>query len=574
MAAELAPRPPAPFELDRRRGGIEGQHRGDALAERVRGVAHQRILRRASRLRRARRLGLADRVAEPRVDQPLLHRGAVRPVERLPDRAHRALGGGGRLARDAGRDLVRPRPELVARDDLGHQPDAQRRLGRDALVVAGERDAERLAEADPAHEADRLERRHHAVRHVRVEEGRVRRADDDVGLVDEVERARGAHALHGADDRLPDLLPLRAQQLAGVLVVPHVVGLAVLLLDVEPGAERPVAGGAQHDGVDRRIVLDPPPRGADLLAHLPVEGVQRVRPVERDRGDAVGRRLVADGLVGRAHRHFHSRRALLDEGARPLAGVLGADHALAERLGEDLRLVQRQVEALADREARAADGERGVAIDDRRDLARALEEPLVRHHLGHQAEVVRALRAEPLVAAGERDAHRDVERQHARETHHLAPRHEPDADVRVEELGALGRDGDVAGGHQVEPGAAAEPVHRGQDGLGHRPERRRRLLRRLPLRVGRQVGLVVDHAAVVGDLRHVGSGAERAAGAGHEEDPHRVVGLGRRVRGAQLAHHERAHRVQPVGTVQRDRRDAVADLVEDGLELHGRLTGP
>ena len=40
-------------------------------------------------------------------------------------------------------------------------------------------------------------------------------------------------------------------------------------------------------------------------------------------------------------------------------------------------------------------------------------------------------------------------------------------------------------------------------------ERRCAFLRRFPLRVGREVRLVVDDASVVGDLGHVGSGAER-----------------------------------------------------------------
>ena len=122
-------------------------------------------------------------------------------------------------------------------------------------------------------------------------------ADDDVGLVHEVEGAGGAHALHGADDRLPHLLPLRAEQLAGVLVVPDVVGLAVGLLDVEPGAERAVAGGAQHHGVDRRVVLDPLPR-ARISSHIwRSKALSDVGAVQRDRRDAVGRRLVADRLV-------------------------------------------------------------------------------------------------------------------------------------------------------------------------------------------------------------------------------------------------------------------------------------
>ena len=64
----------------------------------------------------------------------------------------------GGLRRDAGRDLVGAVPERVALDDLGHEPDAQRGLRGHALVVAGQRHAQRLAETDPAHQADRLER--------------------------------------------------------------------------------------------------------------------------------------------------------------------------------------------------------------------------------------------------------------------------------------------------------------------------------------------------------------------------------------------------------------------------------
>ena len=90
------------------------------------------------------------------------------------------------------------------------------------------------------------------------------------------------------------------------------------------------------------------------------------------------------------------------------------------------------------------------------------------------------------------------------------------------------------GGHQVEAGAAAEAVHRGEHRLGHGPERRRGLLGRLPLRVGGQVRLVVDDPAVVGDLADVGAGAERPARPGDDDRPHGVVALGRgrRPRGA------------------------------------------
>ena len=133
-------------------------------------------------------LGHADRVAHSGVDQPLLHRGAVRPVERLPDRLHRALGRrrsacarcrrrsrarGPTAPRRATTSVTRPMRSAVS--------------ARDPFVVARQRHAQRLAEADPAHEADRFERATPARSHVRVEEGGVVGADDDVGLVDEVE---------------------------------------------------------------------------------------------------------------------------------------------------------------------------------------------------------------------------------------------------------------------------------------------------------------------------------------------------------------------------------------------------
>src|SRR3546814_6724561 len=102
--------------------------------------------------------------------------------------------------------------------------------------------------------------------------------------------------------------------------------------------------------------------------------------------------------------------------------------------------------------------------------------------------------------------------QHAGEAHHLPTGDEPDAHVRVEELGPVRCDRDVACGDPVEAGAAAQPVDGHDGGLGHRAERRGALLRSLPLRVGRQVGLVVDHTSVLWDLLYVGAGAERPPG--------------------------------------------------------------
>src|SRR5687768_266822 len=88
---------------------------------------------------------------------------------------------------------------------------------------------------------------------------------------------------------------------------------------------------------------------------------------------------------------------LLVEGPWALLRIVGAHDSLAERLGEDLRLVQGEVEALADGEPGTADGERCVAVHEGGDLAGAVEQAVVLHDLGDEAELERPLRAEPFV---------------------------------------------------------------------------------------------------------------------------------------------------------------------------------
>lgn len=135
-------------------------------------------------------------------------------------------------------------------------------------------------------------------------------------------------------------------------------------------------------------------------------------------------------------------------------------------------------------------------------------------------------------------------------------------------FGTFGRDGDVARGDEVESRPTAQAVDGGDDGLGHRPERRRRLLRRLPLRVGREVRLVVDHAAVVWNLGHVGTGAEGSAVARDDDGPDRLVCLGGGVRPPQLPDHDGVDGVQLLGPVEGDGDRVSVDLVEDGVKVH------
>ena len=108
-------------ELERRRGRVDGQDLGDPGRQRVVGpvgrpghVGSSRALadpRVGGRRGVVRHLGHARRVGQAGVDEALLHRHPVGPVERLPDGPDGALGRDRRLGRDAGRDLVGPVPQ-------------------------------------------------------------------------------------------------------------------------------------------------------------------------------------------------------------------------------------------------------------------------------------------------------------------------------------------------------------------------------------------------------------------------------------------------------------------------------
>src|SRR5207244_3949023 len=78
---------------------------------------------------------------------------------------------------------------------------------------------------------------------------------------------------------------------------------------------------------------------------------------------------------------------------------------------------------------------------------------------------------------------------------------------------------------------------------------------------GRAVGAIERPAAGA----EVGARAERAAGAGDDHRPHAIVGIRRVERGDELVDRARGDGVEAVGTVQRDRRDGVGDIVQDLL---------
>ena len=333
-----------------------------------------------------------------------------------------------------------------------------------------------------------------------------------------------------------------------------------------PAENARLARRAKHHRVHRIVEFDGPPGLGHLLAHRPVERVERVRPVQRDGGDVVGGVDVEQDRLERRHRHCQFGCRFSMNAFGPSSGVLGAHDPLTEGLGEDLGLVQRQVERLVDGQPGAPNRQRRIRVHDVGDLVSALEQAVVLDDLADHAEFVGALGAHPLVLAHQRHSQRDVARQHPGQPHHLAAGHQADADMRVEEGGLVGGDHDVAGGDPVEPRAAAQSVDRGQDRFGHRAKRRGALLRRLPLVVGGQVGPFVDDLAVLGDLRDVGAGAESPAVAGHDQNPDVVVVLGFVICGAQFGDHVRAERVECVRAIERDRRRVPVDLVFDVVE--------
>ena len=94
-------------------------------------------------------------------------------------------------------------------------------------------------------------------------------------------------------------------------------------------------------------------------------------------------------------------------------------------------------------------------------------------------------------------------------------------------------------------------------------------------------------AVVLGALRAPGAARERpaaapevraraegAAGAGDDHRPHVVVAIGLVEGRHQLADRGRVDGVEPVRPVQRERRDAVRDVVQECLERHSEAEGP
>jgi hypothetical protein len=126
-------------------------------------------------------------------------------------------------------------------------------------------------------EVDRLICRRHAVRHMRLEERRVIRRDDELGIAEQIERSTARHPVHRHDHRLPQIALLRAGQASDVIhherqnaLARRVAGqrlAAPRLGNVKPGAERPLPSPGEHDDTHRFVPTEVGPQLAQLELH-------------------------------------------------------------------------------------------------------------------------------------------------------------------------------------------------------------------------------------------------------------------------------------------------------------------
>ena len=199
-------------------------------------------------------------------------------VERLPDGADGALDGERIACGDRSRDGVRRAiPQLVAGTTSLTRPrrSAVSAVMRSSVPISAQRSTSPSGtprcSMPIGSSADTMPRVG-----VRVEELGVVGADDDVGLVDEVLTAAGAHAVHRGDDRLPHLVVELRRQLAPGSNVFQMFGRTTVRRSSRRGRWRTPARrwpAGRRRGCRR--CRGPSPTPSDLGGHRLVERVQR-----------------------------------------------------------------------------------------------------------------------------------------------------------------------------------------------------------------------------------------------------------------------------------------------------------
>jgi hypothetical protein len=196
------------------------------------------------------------------------------------------------------RVLVRLVEQLLAGNDRVEQPHLVSALGRDE--VGAQEELHRVRERDLARESHRgPSAGEQAALGLHHRELRLGARDADVDAPQHLHPAGGAEAVHGRDDRLPDLRP--AQHRLRAVVEPVTVDLAEALVlnplgnlgdlgDVllEVGAGEEGVAHARDDGDPRLgVVVEALPRHAELLEVLHVGRVAGLGPIDRDADDVV-----------------------------------------------------------------------------------------------------------------------------------------------------------------------------------------------------------------------------------------------------------------------------------------------
>src|SRR5487761_182958 len=138
--------------------------------------------------------------------------------------------------------------------------------------------------------------------------------DHEVADQGQLQAAARAHAVDGRDGDCGEVL----DGLGGFLVLPRLVirvliGPGQEVLDVIAGAER-LAGAADDEEAALPVLLHRAHGVGELVGHLAVQGVVRLRPVE---GDSRDRALAADlaAVLERRHDYRHEIEELLERGA-------------------------------------------------------------------------------------------------------------------------------------------------------------------------------------------------------------------------------------------------------------------
>jgi len=267
--------------------------------------------------------------------------------QELADSAPRLLDRERRIRSDRLGDLEGRAEELLVRDDTAHEADLERARGRDR--------SRREQQLEGVHPADLAGQQHGGVarriepeRDLLEREGGLGHGEADLGGEHQVEAARARVAVHGDDERLPEI---EAREQRGVDAAQALEGLVVEALaarealrcghrggHVHAGAEHALARAGQHRAADRVVVGDPPPGAGEGAQHRRVEAVRALGPVEGDERDVrmCGRDREVDGHGRRVPRAAAALGSVRDlRRCRGAHGRVARRHADAE-LAADL----------------------------------------------------------------------------------------------------------------------------------------------------------------------------------------------------------------------------------------------